>query len=111
MTLGASPREAIDACLPQQPVGADEWQADQGRGVVRINGLQKRNAQRFTFGTARTVIRLLSSQVKLNVLSWKVTKPHHHRGQIGLLKPRGLDRKSTRLNSSHIPLSRMPSSA
>ena len=29
----------------------------------------------------------------------------------GFLVPSGLDRKSTRLNSSHIPLSRMPSSA
>ena len=28
-----------------------------------------------------------------------------------ILVPRGADRKSTRLNSSHIPLSRMPSSA
>ena len=29
----------------------------------------------------------------------------------GMIKKRPLDRKSTRLNSSHIPLSRMPSSA
>ena len=29
----------------------------------------------------------------------------------GLLLGRAIDRKSTRLNSSHIPLSRMPSSA
>ena len=29
----------------------------------------------------------------------------------GLISPNGTDRKSTRLNSSHIPLSRMPSSA
>ena len=28
-----------------------------------------------------------------------------------IMPPIGLDRKSTRLNSSHIPLSRMPSSA
>ena len=31
--------------------------------------------------------------------------------KIGLIVRAGLDRKSTRLNSSHIPLSRMPSSA
>ena len=30
---------------------------------------------------------------------------------ISLIRPGTLDRKSTRLNSSHIPLSRMPSSA
>ena len=33
---------------------------------------------------------------------------HHHSGHIGIL---GVDRKSTRLNSSHIQKSRMPSSA
>ena len=32
-------------------------------------------------------------------------------GSDGVLPAGGLDRKSTRLNSSHIPLSRMPSSA
>ena len=32
-------------------------------------------------------------------------------GELGLLGPTIPDRKSTRLNSSHIPLSRMPSSA
>ena len=32
-------------------------------------------------------------------------------GNMSLIGPRPIDRKSTRLNSSHIPLSRMPSSA
>ena len=32
-------------------------------------------------------------------------------GKIEALRKVSLDRKSTRLNSSHIPLSRMPSSA
>ena len=40
---------------------------------------------------------------------------HDQRGKhniVGkLLAPNGLDRKSTRLNSSHLPTSRMPSSA
>ena len=35
---------------------------------------------------------------------------HDRRHAIGVAR-RALDRKSTRLNSSHIPLSRMPSSA
>ena len=35
----------------------------------------------------------------------------HSSANKGFLVAAGLDRKSTRLNSSHIPLSRMPSSA
>ena len=34
-----------------------------------------------------------------------------HRGDLHQVLARAVDRKSTRLNSSHIPLSRMPSSA
>ena len=42
------------------------------------------------------------------------TLPVHHDSYMKLyraIEERGIDRKSTRLNSSHIPLSRMPSSA
>ena len=39
------------------------------------------------------------------VTHWALSEPHQH------LKVISRDRKSTRLNSSHIPLSRMPSSA
>ena len=37
--------------------------------------------------------------------------PHDEVPQVDILPDIDLDRKSTRLNSSHIPLSRMPSSA
>ena len=40
-----------------------------------------------------------------------ITEADREQGELVRKYYRGLDRKSTRLNSSHIPLSRMPSSA
>ena len=52
------------------------------------------------YETARRYVKQIENQEKIELHTDGV-KPHKYRR----------DRKSTRLNSSHIPLSRMPSSA
>ena len=60
----------------------------------------------------RRAILGLSLWLPLEVLHWTATALHWHPTWMPLLMAGGSgDRKSTRLNSSHIPLSRMPSSA
>src|ERR1051326_804090 len=68
------------------------------------------------FGAAKAVSNLVSGDLaerigrkRLLVLGWAIALPVAP--LIALAPSWWLDRKSTRLNSSHIPLSRMPSSA
>ena len=72
------------------------------RGTVRLNGLDP-----WTDGpSARMSVAYLPGELRLyeNLSALELAR------FLGELRG-GLDRKSTRLNSSHIPLSRMPSSA
>ena len=82
-------------------------QADPNGSIEQIRAyLDKNNTE----GKAR-VIHRLNFQDEMNV---NPDLSFNHYFQIELTpdaKPQALDRKSTRLNSSHIPLSRMPSSA
>ena len=62
-------------------------------------------ATRFTLDVA--AIPVLKAETHLPV----IVDPSHAAGKRALVKPLALDRKSTRLNSSHEWISRMPSSA
>ena len=65
-------------------------------------------------GSPEVQIALLTARISHLTEHLKEHKGDHHtrRGLMKLIgQRRRLDRKSTRLNSSHIPLSRMPSSA
>ena len=72
------------------------------------NGSQVRQARAFT------IIELMIVMAVIALLASVVTPryfKHVERAKESTLRQNLLDRKSTRLNSSHIPLSRMPSSA
>ena len=67
-----------------------------------------------TFATAAANVNLLTEQAKAGEISSAELKEilEDMQRQLSIINEMSqLDRKSTRLNSSHIPLSRMPSSA
>ena len=66
--------------------------------------ISKYGASASDTGSPEAQVALLSTRIDQVTEHLKTNKNDHH-------NRRGLDRKSTRLNSSHIPLSRMPSSA
>ena len=58
------------------------------------------------FEAAASTLKLLADPMRLRIL-WALLHGEHSVGELAL----HVDRKSTRLNSSHVVTSRMPSSA
>ena len=119
-------------CMGEDPMvrhirGIDREIAERNAGVLFFGTTDPmhRRAIRDKFIENFRVLRPANDGPLLEQIAW--TKTWHDLKQPGLSKelprelnwsymwgredPKTLDRKSTRLNSSHIPLSRMPSSA
>ena len=79
-------------------------------GIVTAPSTWARRTLR-VFGTRRCLDRQAFPLDVARLLKWYRVHGYREATVDTVVTPLGPDRKSTRLNSSHIPLSRMPSSA
>ena len=85
-----------------------------GGALIAIVG--PNGAGKTTFLRALACLAPSTGDLRVDDADWRALAPAVRAKTMAYLEQRGsiawpLDRKSTRLNSSHIPLSRMPSSA
>src|SRR5690606_30738778 len=87
--LPATGSRNAEAGLAEEAGGGDQGQADQGRRVLRLDGLEQHDAQPLRLEAARAIERLLGIDVTANLVIEEIAEPHRGRIQRGESAPVG----------------------